>query len=151
MNKVIMKYNPAFLSPDELVASFVVRHGELETIMQIIKENVMKSNQHILVVGPRGIGKTMLLLRAVEEIRRNRDLSQKWYPLVFSEESYQVSTCGEFWLEALLHLARQTKNERWQKLFEDLREEKDEKRLREECLHNLWILQMSKRNEFFSS
>ena len=54
MDKVVMKYNPAFLKPEELVASFAVRHGELETIMRIIKENVTKSNQHVLVVGPRG-------------------------------------------------------------------------------------------------
>ena len=131
MDKVIMKYNPAFLSPDELVASFVVRHGELDTIIRVIKENVTKSNQHILVVGPRGTGKTTLLLRAVEEVRRDKELSKKWYPLVFSEESYRVGTCGEFWLEALFHLGQQPNNERLQKTFEELREEKDEKHLRE--------------------
>jgi hypothetical protein len=137
MNKVIMKYNPAFLSPEELVTSFVVRRGELETIMRIIKENVTKSNQHILVIGPRGIGKTMLVLRAAEEVRRDRELSKKWYPLVFPEESYQVSTCGEFWIETLFHLSQQTKDERWQRTYEELLEEKDEKRLRERALAQL--------------
>lgn len=137
MDKVIMKYNPAFLSPEELVVSFVVRHGELETIMRIIKENVTKSNQHILVIGPRGIGKTMLVLRAAEETRRDKELSKKWYPLVFSEESYQVSTCGEFWLESLFHLGQQPKNERWQRTYEELKDEVDEKRLRERVLAQL--------------
>jgi tetratricopeptide (TPR) repeat protein len=137
MDKIIMKYNPAFWLPEELVASFVVRYGELETIMRTIKENVTKSNQHILVIGPRGIGKTMLVLRAAEEIRRDKELNEKWYPLVFSEESYQVSTCGEFWLEALFHLGQQTKDEHWQKTFEELRDEKDEKRLRERALAQL--------------
>jgi tetratricopeptide (TPR) repeat protein len=137
MDKVIMKYNPAFLKPEELVASFVVRHGELETIIQIIKENVTKSNQHVLVVGPRGIGKTILLLRAVEEIRRDKELSPKWYLLVFSEESYSVVTCGEFWLESLLHLTHQTKDKQWQKTYEELLKEKDEKRLRERALAQL--------------
>jgi len=137
MTKVIMKYNPAFLSPDELVVSFVVRHRELETIVRIIKENVTKSNQHILVIGPRGIGKTMLVLRAAEEVRRDKKLSKKWYPLVFSEESYQVSTCGEFWLEALFHLGQQTKDERWQRTYEELKDEADEKRLRERALAQL--------------
>jgi tetratricopeptide (TPR) repeat protein len=137
MAQTIMKYNPAFLKPDELVASFVVRKGELETIMRIIKENTTKSNQHVLVVGPRGIGKTTLLLRAAEEVRRTKDLNDKWYPLVFSEESYSVSTCGEFWLESLLHLAHQTKNDQWQKTYDELREEKDEKRLMERALAQL--------------
>ena len=137
MDKVVMKYNPAFLKPEELVNSFVVRHGELDTIIRIIKENTTKSNQHVLVVGPRGIGKTTLLLRAAEEVRRTKDLNDKWYPLVFSEESYSVVTCGEFWLESLLHLTHQTKNEQWQKTYEELREEKDEKRLRERALAQL--------------
>jgi tetratricopeptide (TPR) repeat protein len=137
VDKVIMKYNPAFLSPEELVASFVVREGELETIMRIIKENVTKSNQHILVIGPRGIGKTMLVLRTAEEIRRDKELGEKWYPLVFSEESYQVSTCGEFWLESLFHLGQQTKDERWQQTYEELREEKNVKRLSERALAQL--------------
>jgi Flp pilus assembly protein TadD/DNA polymerase III delta prime subunit len=132
-----MKYNPAFLKPEELVASFVVRHGELETIIQIIKDNVTKSNQHVLVVGPRGIGKTTLLLRAAEEVRRTKELNDKWYPLVFSEESYSVSTCGEFWLESLLHLAHQTKDEQWQKTYDELLGEKDEKRLGERALAQL--------------
>ncbi len=58
MSKRIVKYNPAFLSNEELVRSFVVRHAELELIEQVIRENVTKSNQHVLVIGPRGIGKT---------------------------------------------------------------------------------------------
>ena len=96
-----------------------------------------KSNQHVLVIGPRGIGKTMLVLRVAEEIKRDDQLNKKWYPLVFSEESYQVSTCGEFWLEALFHLGQQTKDEHWQKTFEELRDEKDEKRLRERAIAQL--------------
>jgi tetratricopeptide (TPR) repeat protein/DNA polymerase III delta prime subunit len=137
MARTIMKYNPAFLKPEELVDSFVVRYGELETIIRIIKENITKSNQHILVIGPRGIGKTMLVLRAAEEVKRDDQLNKKWYPLVFSEESYSVVTCGEFWLESLFHLAHQTEDQRWQKTYEELLEEKDEKRLRERALAQL--------------
>ena len=53
----IKKYNPAFLSSEELIRTFVVRHTELELIVRVIRENVGQSNQHILVIGPRGIGK----------------------------------------------------------------------------------------------
>ena len=94
MRKRIVKYNPAFLSKEELVRSFVVRHAELELIEQVLRENVTKSNQHVLVIGPRGIGKTMLVLRVVEDVRTEKDLSKRWYPLVFSEESYQVISLG---------------------------------------------------------
>lgn len=131
------KYNPAFLAPEELVRSFVVRHIELDLIMQVIRENVTQSNQHIIVIGPRGIGKTMLVLRVVEKIREEEDLRERWYPLVFGEESYQVSTPGEFWLEALFHLAHKTKEERWLRTYEELRDERDEERLRERALAQL--------------
>ncbi len=137
MDKAIMKYNPAFLKSEEIINLFAVRYNELKTIINITRENVTQSNQHILVIGPRGIGKTILLLRAVEEIKRDKDLSTKWYPLVFSEESYNVSTCGEFWLESLLHLAHQTKDDRWQKTYKELLDEKDDVRLRERALAQL--------------
>ncbi|MHC4867191.1 MAG: ATP-binding protein [Planctomycetota bacterium] len=132
-----VKYNPAFLTAEELVASFVVRHTELELIVQVVRENVTKSNQHVLVIGPRGIGKTMLALRVVQQIRDDEALGAKWYPLVFGEESYQVSTPGEFWLEGIFHLAHRTGDERWQRTYEDLRDERDEERLQERALGQL--------------
>ena len=117
--------------------SFVVRHAELELIVQVVGENRGQSNQHVLVIGPRGIGKTMLVLRVVEEVRGNEDLAARWYPLVFSEESYLVRTPGEFWLEALFHLAHKTDDERWRRTYEELRDEQDEERLRERALAQL--------------
>jgi tetratricopeptide (TPR) repeat protein len=137
MARRIKKYNPAFLTPEELVQSFVVRHAELDTIVQVIRENVAQSNQHILVIGPRGIGKTMLVLRVVEKVREEDDLRERWYPLVFGEESYQVSTPGEFWLEALFHLAHETQDGRWGRTHEELMQEPDEERLRERALGQL--------------
>ncbi len=132
-----MKYNPAFLTEEELVQSFVVREADLELIVDAVRENVGESNQHLLVIGPRGMGKTMLVLRAVAEVRRDEALRDKWYPLVFAEESYEVTTPGEFWLEALFHLWHQTKDDRWGRTYEDLRREPDEMRLRERALAQL--------------
>lgn len=132
-----MKYNPAFLTEGELVESFVVRHDDLETILQVIRENTGAVNQHVLVIGPRGSGKTTLALRTVAEIRRSEALSTLWYPIVFGEESYQVTSPGEFWLEAIFHLAHQTKDGRWEKTHEELRAEPVEERLRERALGQL--------------
>jgi len=137
MDKKIVKYNPAFLTADELVEGFVVRHAELGLVVEVVRENVTESNQHFLVIGPRGIGKTMLVLRAAEEIRRDEELSEKWYPLVFSEESYPVTTPGEFWLEALFHLSHQSKDKRWRQTYKELNSEQDEVRLRERALAQL--------------
>jgi DNA polymerase III delta prime subunit len=132
-----MKYNPAFLTEEELVDSFVVRHADLDLITRVVRDNATKSNQHILVIGPRGIGKTTLVLRAVAEVRRTPELDARWYPIVFAEESYQVATPGEFWLEALFHLGQQTKDPRWERAHRELSEETDEGRLRERALAQL--------------
>ena len=100
-----MKHNPGFLTDDELIASFCVRSGELDSILEMLRECDGRSNPHRIVLGPRGCGKTSLLLRVAAEIRRTPDLSSSFFPVVFAEESYEVATAGEFWLEALSRLA----------------------------------------------
>ena len=137
MSKRPMKYNPAFLTNAELINSFVVRHEDLNLILQVIRENTTDSNQHVLVTGPRGIGKTMLVLRTAAEIRRDNELDGRWYPLVFAEESYQVTTPGEFWLEAIFHVAEQCGDPQWKQTFDELSAEPDEIRLRERALAHL--------------
>ncbi|MGD2085720.1 MAG: tetratricopeptide repeat protein [Candidatus Aminicenantes bacterium] len=134
MKPTLMKYNPAFLSQEELIQSFVVRQVDLDLIIETIKENTGNSNQHILVIGPRGMGKTMLVLRAMAYIANDNKLNSQWYPIVFSEESYEVFTAAEFWLRAIFHLGNQTKDENLMQVHEGLKEERDEKRLYERAL-----------------
>ncbi len=137
MTQRMMKYNPAFLTSDELISSFVVRQADLELTVETIRNNTGDSNQHILIVGPRGVGKTTLVLRAVAEVRRDAELKQRWFPIVFGEDSYEVCTPGEFWLEALFHLGEQTKSEKWKRIYGELKLEQDETRLRERTLAQL--------------
>ncbi len=137
MTNRVMKSNPAFLSDDALKENFVVRHADLDLIVGVIRENTTGSNQHILVIGPRGSGKTTLVLRTALEVRADKELSERWYPLVFSEESYQVVSAGEFWLEALFHLSEQTADERWWRAWSELKEETDDNRLGERALYQL--------------
>ncbi len=137
MENRLMKYNPAFLTEDELIQSFVVRQKTLEQILEIIHNNTVDSNQHILIVGPRGIGKTTLALRVAAEIRRDIVLSQQWYPLPFGEESYMVASSGEFWLEALLHVAEKTNDDIWYDIYEDIKKEQNDNYLLERALAKL--------------
>ena len=101
------KYNPGFLTDDELVASFCVRTTEFEMLVENLRECTGASNPHQIVIGPRGSGKTSLLLRVAAEARRDAALAARCFPVVFPEESYEVSSAGEFWLECLTHLAAQ--------------------------------------------
>ena len=105
MTASVRKYNPGFLTDEELMASFCVRKAEFDSMVEMLRECTGPSNQHQIVIGPRGSGKTSLLLRVAAEVRRDPELSRRFFPVVFAEESYEVASAGEFWLEALTRLA----------------------------------------------
>lgn len=131
-------YNPGFLTDAELRAMFCVRMGQFESLLETLHENTGRSNQHVVVIGPRGSGKTTLLLRVVSEIRSDSELSSRLYPIAFAEESYGVGTCGEFWLECLSRLVQQASHRdgepELQRSLEDVRKERDDRRLGDRCL-----------------
>lgn len=60
-----------------------------------------------------------------------------WYPLIFAEESYEVISAGKFWLESLFHISEQTKDVRWNRTYNELKNESNEKVLRERALSQL--------------
>ena len=139
MKVATMKYNPGFLSDDELTDSFCVRTSEFESIVETLHESNGNSNPHMIVIGPRGLGKTHLLLRVAVEMRRNAGLAEL-FPIVFAEESYEVGTCGEFWLECLNRLSQQAPNKERDNLrltYQDLRTVSDDRILADRCLGTL--------------
>ena len=132
------KYNPGFLTDEELVGSFCVRTTEFEMLVDVLRECTGSSNPHQIVIGPRGSGKTSLLLRVAAEVRRDAGLAAAFFPVVFAEESYEVSTAGEFWLECLSHLSVQAPRREdgpdLQRTFAELRTVRDDRELAERCL-----------------
>jgi|GEM_PF-1741216 len=98
------RYNPALWSDDELLDIFCVRENEYEILKRCIKENTGEVNQHLLLIGIRGSGKTTLLRRIAVEIKRDDELSSKWYPVVFSEENHEILSLDDFWLQSLYYL-----------------------------------------------
>ncbi len=139
MAVAVKKYNPGFLSDDEIVASFCVRTAEFDTLVESLRECDASSSPHSLVIGPRGSGKTHLLLRVAAEVRRNPALSGL-FPVSFAEESYEVTTCGEFWLECLGRLADQGPSEERDNLrltYDELRTVTDDQSLADRCIGSL--------------
>jgi tetratricopeptide (TPR) repeat protein len=105
----VRKSNPGTLQSDrEVVEQFVVRRHELGVVLETLRDNIgSPSCQHVLVVAPRGRGKTMLLARVAAELRGDPGLSGKLLPVRFMEESHEISNIADFWLEALFHFAEE--------------------------------------------
>ena len=138
MARAAMKYNPGFLTDQELVDSFCVRVAEFEMLVETIRESTGSSNPHQLVVGPRGTGKTTLLLRVAVEVKRDPELKSAWFPIIFPEESYEIATCGEFWMQCLAHLGNQAPQGSGgmdlARTLAEVRHEQDDQRLAGRCL-----------------
>ena len=109
-NRSIRKFNPGTLQSDgEVIDQFVVRKHELDIMLDVLRGNVDSSScQHVLVVAPRGRGKTMLLARVAAELRTDDELSAHLLPVRFMEESQEIFHLADFWLETLFHLARES-------------------------------------------
>ena len=109
-NMSIRKFNPGTLQSDEeVIEQFVVRKRELDIALKVLRGNIdSPSCQHVLVVAPRGLGKTMLLARIAAELNTDADLSECLLPVRFMEESHEIFNIADFWLETLFHLARES-------------------------------------------
>ena len=105
----IRTFNPGLLQSDqEIREQFVVRGHELGLLLNELRGNIASpSCQHILVVGPRGRGKTMLLARVAAELRSHEDFAGSLLPVRFMEESHQIFSLTDFWLETMFHLANE--------------------------------------------
>ena len=123
-------YNPAHLTPEELKESFVAREDTLAELLRVIREQTTgRPCQHMMLIGARGMGKTTLGLRFLYAIEDDPDLSERWQPVAFHEESYGIVNLADFWIHALRHLTRATGESRWEDRAEALiRDEGDQER-----------------------
>ena len=99
-------YNTGRMPPEQVIAAFAARRQQFDRIVaDLAAEKPRSRAQHHLIVGQRGMGKTMLLARIAAELRTDSDLSARFIPLVFAEEQYAVDRLSKFWLNCLDSLA----------------------------------------------
>jgi tetratricopeptide (TPR) repeat protein/predicted transcriptional regulator len=137
MTERTIKHNPAFLTDEELLNSFVVRQAELEILLQITRENTGNVNQQAIVIGSRGMGKTMLMRRLAVAVQNDSKLNRLWLPVMIPEETYNVASEGELWLRVLQYVARGYQDDRLKKVFDHLQTEPDEFRLKSQAVARL--------------
>jgi tetratricopeptide (TPR) repeat protein len=106
--KLAQLYNPANLSPQALIDSFVVRLNEFRRLFTELKTAPMQyPEQDYIIVGPRGSGKSTLLQRLVYEIQRDSEMSQRVVPVLLPEEQYGILHLADLWEQVLDTLDRE--------------------------------------------
>ena len=84
----------------------------------------------MMLIGPRGMGKTTLGLRFLHAVAEAPTLAAAWQPVPFHEESYEIADLADFWIAALSHLTRATEEPEWADRADALtKDERDTERL----------------------
>ena len=104
-NPARYKYTPDEMSETEFLRRFVVRQEVFEEIFEELKEaDYSVPNQHYVIVGQRGQGKTTLLRKLKIEVEKDEQLSAFLLPVKFSEEQYNIRGLCRFWEEVADYL-----------------------------------------------
>ena len=97
MGSRILLYNPLEMSKQEVFRVFTARQDQADFILKNITDQTEhKTPQHYLLIGPRGIGKTILLRYLHCRIGDDSYLSSHWHVVQFSEEEYGIRTLADF-------------------------------------------------------
>lgn len=101
-------YNPVLMSEAEIKQTFVARQQLLDELLETIQKQPKGAGvQHVVIVAPRGMGKTTILLM-VQFALKDRGLDNQWQAVQFPEESYAVNDLADFWIETLRNLSAAT-------------------------------------------
>ena len=99
------KYTPDEMPQVEFLERFVVRTEIFDNIFEDIKSSDYKvANQHYIIMGQRGQGKTTLLRKLQIEIENDKKLSNFLLPVKFAEEQYQIRSLSRLWEEVADYL-----------------------------------------------
>jgi tetratricopeptide (TPR) repeat protein len=111
------RFNPGFQSDEESVQNFSVRKDDLERALTSFRAGAQPPPR-VVIVAPRGAGKTTLCRRVLAEVNRDATLQAQWHPIFFGEESYAITTPGEFFLECLFHLQERSDDRTLKEAYE---------------------------------
>ncbi|MGB0431025.1 MAG: tetratricopeptide repeat protein [Bacteroidia bacterium] len=129
-------YNPQNQTEEQVKDNFVVRTKEFKELFRAIEKAKMnKPEQHYLIQGQRGMGKTTLLMRLSVEVKNHEKLNKWLIPVLFSEEQYSIRKLYKLWEQIAIHL--EDNDEAFTGLFDEMDEQIDEEDYEEICLELL--------------
>ena len=108
MGSTQQMFNPALENYETLKTVVVERENQLNQILARLESTPVKgTSRNFVVIAPRGMGKTHLLLLVYHEIGSKAELKKKYVPLRFAEEEYSIDSLAFFFLRLLEELARE--------------------------------------------
>lgn len=123
VNLISHIYNPANQTPKEIIENFVIREKEFDKIFSDLRDSEMiYPEQHYLILGQRGYGKTTLLLKIHNEIKNNKDLDNKFCSVMFNEEQYNIRRLERLWEQTAEYLEEY---QGFENIFNDIIKEED--------------------------
>ena len=124
-------YRSGVTSPERLRRTTVARGHLLANTIESLRGSVRrKSKNHLLFIGPRGIGKTHLLSCIEDAIRSDEALAAKVVVARFPEESNRTLSFADFLIGLCEILSEVLDDEpRWAELFGKVQTEEDDARV----------------------
>ncbi len=106
MAVVEYKYTPDQMPIEELKRTFAARQGLLGLVLRHLRQQTQAASlSSFLLIGPRGSGKTTLVLMLCQCIREDPELAAAWLPLRFREEQFEVCSLRDLLAAAVRGLA----------------------------------------------
>ena len=108
----IQKFNPALETAQALKEMLVARDEESKTVLDcLLKTKPDASPPQFILIGPRGMGKTHLLLFIYYTVKNilpwqgdGKKFFKAWIPILIAEETYAVLTLEDLFQEILKRL-----------------------------------------------
>lgn len=114
-------YNPDHMPEEEIKATFVAREQLVDELVALVESQSDGAGvQHAVIIAPRGMGKTTVLLMVKFAIK-DRGLADRWQAVKFPEESYGIYDLADFWIETLNLIAADTADAELRRLADDLK------------------------------
>jgi tetratricopeptide (TPR) repeat protein len=100
---MLSTFSPSTMSAEALENTFVQRHSLLERLVDIFEDSARRKSKHnVLLVGPRGIGKSHVVSLVYQRLKANQTLADKLVIAFLKEDEWGITS----FLDLLLRVHR---------------------------------------------
>ena len=111
MKGFLSHYTPSLMNPEDLDAIFVQRQSLLTDLLENIENSILtEAKHHALLIGPRGIGKTLLISMIYHRVSANETFKDKLKIAWLREEEWGVATFLDLLVRILNSLIEEYKD-----------------------------------------